>query len=211
MTLYKRQSRASTGGFGLIEFAIYAGIAIAVLAALAGAIATWNHYISGVEQKGYARGKAETSAAYTARDNAKLIAVIAERDKLLKEKEAAEKLHSTQLADQEAANAKKLAQGKDDFDRFVADINAGRVMWKQPGEAGGGRSGSDQGRGPTPPGGAGTGPGPDGGGGLLVDIQDQIFLASEAQRANRALLKLESCRGYISIIRGEAALPTPAH
>lgn len=52
----------SQRGFSLVELAIYAGIAIAVMGAIAGVIYAWNSFIDGIDDLGYKRGKSEVRA-----------------------------------------------------------------------------------------------------------------------------------------------------
>ncbi len=64
-------------GFGLIEVAIYAGIAVTVMATLAGLVHVWNNYTNGLIKEGYDRGVSVTDAAYKERDNTALQAKVA--------------------------------------------------------------------------------------------------------------------------------------
>ncbi len=191
-------------GFTLIEILIYASIALAILGAIAGVIHAWNSFTSGLVEKGRTAGVSEERARYVERDNKQLQAVLAERDRLLREREATEKAHQDQLQSQENENAKKLAAAQKDYDAFIGDLNAGRIVFRVPGTGSRGcASGSDQGAPSAVAGGAGASPGHLGGGGLRGENEDAIFLLTEAHRANRVLAKLNSCRGYISTIRGE--------
>lgn len=189
-------------GFSLIELAIYAGIAIAVLGAIAGVIQVWHSYTDGLYTKGYNRGVQETTAAFVQRDNKALQDALAEVDRLQKEVAATEKRKADQLATKEAESAQKLAQKDADYDAFIADINAGRVVWRQPGQgAGGCAAQGDQGGAGQAAGDSGAGAGHLGGGAVPAQDSDAVFLVSEAKRADRIIEKLNLCRGTLAVER----------
>ena len=180
-------------GFGLIELGIALAI-VATVTALAFAVRSWVvDYNEGLREE----GRKEVREAYQKRDNEQLRAVMAERDRLLKEKEATEARHRAALAQKEADHAKKQAQRDADYDSFLADLAAGRVVFRQPGQAGSCPSGGDPGGAGPAAADPGGGNGPVGGRGLRGQDEDALFLLAEARRANRAVEKLNLCRSVL--------------
>lgn len=175
-------------------------VALAI-GALAGLVYAWKAYTEGIEARGYSRGVDETTAKYQKRDNAALQAALREVETLRKEKEATEARHATQINAKEKDSAEKLAAKDRDFDGFIADINAGRVLFRGPGEARPCAADGDQGAGPKPPADPGAGAGPLGRGAVPPQDPDAVFLLSEARRADRILEKLNLCRGVLETER----------
>ena len=111
---------------------IYAAIAVVVLAIVL-ALA-WDHFITGVEKRGYDRGVSATEARYAKRDNDQLKATLAAQ-------QAAEKRASD--AEAKAATAQNLAStnyqkgvqdGKAQTERRIAAARAGTLRLRDPGK-----------------------------------------------------------------------------
>lgn len=175
-------------------------VALAI-GALAGLVYAWKAYTEGIEQRGYERGVEKTKADYRERDNVALQAALREVEQLRKEKDATEARHASQLTAKENESAQKLAAKDRDYDAFIADVNAGRVLFRQPGEAGGCPADGDPRRTAEAPGDPGAGAGHLGRGVVPPQDPDAVFLLSEARRADRVLEKLRLCRGVLEVER----------
>jgi len=176
-------------GFGLVEIAIYAGIAIAVLGALAGLVHVWHNYTDGLDKKGYDRGVQETQATYAKRDNTALVAAN-KRIKDLEDARAADLLQSqldvndqATRFEQEKADAEKTTAAR------IAAARAGNLRLFDPGTKGGNTScaGSGDGGGAA---GVATAGGPDGAGGSELSVVADEFLLGESKRADIIAKKL---------------------
>jgi len=176
-------------------------LVIVALLALAGLVKAWQGYTDGIEKRGYSRGVDETTAMFQKRDNAALQAALREVEQLRKEKDATEARHASQLTAKENESAQKLAAKDRDYDAFIADVNAGRVLFRQPGEAGGCPADGDPRRTAEAPGDPGAGAGHLGRGVVPPQDPDAVFLLSEARRADRVLEKLRLCRGVLEVER----------
>lgn len=190
-------------GFAWIQAAVIVGVIAALIFAVDYGIALIKRQISEADKKGFDRGVQTTQSAYRERDNLQLQRLTVERDRLEREKAALEKDRDEKLAKKEATYASKLAQQQADFDGFITDINAGRVVWRDPG--GGGPAAACGGERPATAlaEGPGGGDGPIGGAGLSTTAER--FLAGEANRANKVVTKLNLCRGVLDVIYGRSA------
>lgn len=179
-------------GFGLVEIVIALGALAAVTAA------AWGLY-NAIDSRAYSRGVSETEAKIQKRDNAALQAAIREVETLRAQVAATEKRHADELATKEARSAEKLAQKDRDYDAFIADLNAGRVVFRSPGEpcAAAGNTGRPGESAADP----GAGAGSLGRGVVPAPDSDAVFLLSEARRADRILEKLNLCRGVLETER----------
>lgn len=186
-----------TGQQGVIAQAyLYLAGAIAVMLALAGLVKVWGNYTASLDKRGYDRGTSETTARYQARDNAQLQAVLAEtraaQDRAAKAEADAAKAQSVASSNY----AKGVTDGKARLAAFIADSRAGNIRLRDPGSSGTGPAcGSQVGKAET----AGTAPGSDvnGGGGGFLSESATVFLATEADRANKVVLKLIAARAVI--------------
>lgn len=177
---------------------IHAAIAVAVLGIVAAVFYLAIDYVKGVDKKAHERGVRETESAYRARDNEQLRTVVLERERLRAEVARVEKERDEGIARKEAEHAKRTAKQRAEFDSFIADINAGRVVWRDPGQTGPGAACGDRSAAAETPADPGSGAGPIEGGGLSRETQ--VFLSGEAERANYVLEKLNLCRGVLEEI-----------
>lgn len=179
---------------------LYAIIGLAGLGLLSLLVIAIKGYIEGVDQRAFHRGVNETKAAYSKRDNDQIKAVTAERDRLRAEKEAIELARDAAIAEKEREYAQRNAQRQAEHDQFVADINSGVIVFRDPGgdrssaACAGDREGAAASADP------GDGGGPLGGRGLSAAAAG--FLVAEATRANKVVAKLNLCRGVLGEIYG---------
>lgn len=195
-------------GFALAELAIILGILIALGALLATVRSAWEAHNDAMKEA----GRAEVRAQVAKRDEAKRIEVEAERARLAKAQADKEAADAAKLKENEDAWRKKLADAKGDLDRFVADVNAGRIVWRQPGATGSGTAAGSAAVLPETQADLGTCAGLVGGGTVPSEALPLLRLAcAEFARADRIRLKLSAARGELSICNGEAALPANPH
>lgn len=174
------------------------GIVIAVLALLAGLFFGVQREINSAHEEGRALGREETDAAYKERDNHQLLVVSAERERLAHEKADLERQRDADISKAEGLYASKLARQQADFDSFIADINAGRVVWRDPGETRAGAPCGDRSPARALAEGAGGGDGQEQRGAFSRETAQ--FLSTEAHRADAVLEKLNLCRGVLKTI-----------
>lgn len=177
------------------------------LAGLVGSIVLAQHeYRSSIDEarkSGLEDGRTKALKEVDERDNAQLKAVMKERDDLVSQIRDLESKRDKAIADKEAQYAKKLAAQQADYDSFIADINAGRVMWRDPGQTGGCAPVPRDGAPSEVAAGSGGGDGQLGGGGLSAEAER--FLVGEAKRANSVVTKLNLCRDVIKSERIDAS------
>lgn len=191
-------------GFGIIE-----GIgAIVALAFLIGAITLLAHTIitsyENTRREGHDAGVAETDAAYTKRDNDKLVKAAA-RIKQLEEVARAEESRTQAAVNVAVAkHIKEKANAQSKLADIQSRIASGALILRDPGirtgtgcPGGGGRTGTEAAG--DPAGSAGR----DGGGelrgqgsGVLSD-EARAFILSEAARADRKVMALQLCRAAL--------------
>ena len=136
-------------GFLLPTWAIYALAAAAALGALWWAA-------SALDARGYARGKAETTAAYAQRDNAALQAALARVAELQAEVQAREHTHAAALGQIRDRNQRETAHAQSQHEADLAALRAGTLRLRDPGAAAGPAC-SDRSPAPAPAGTAGGG------------------------------------------------------
>lgn len=179
---------------------IYGGIAVAVLAILAGVFFGAKSYIDGVDKKAFERGEKNAEDAYRKRDNEQLQAVTAELEKALKRNAELEADRNRQLADREMEHARKVAEIEGERDVLHRDIDAGRLVWRDPGQTGACPTLGDQRAGADAAADPRGGDRSIGGGGLSREAEN--FLVDEATRANKVTAKLNLCRDTLRTIYG---------
>lgn len=191
-------------GFSIVELGLILGILIAVGAILAAARSAWESHNEAMRQA----GRDEVTKAVATRDEKKRKEVEAERARLAKQKADQEAADAAKLKENEDAWRKKLADAKNDFDQFVADINAGRLVWRNPAGAAGSSPGGSTAVLPQAAADLGACAGLVGGGTIPAEVAPLLqFACSEFARADKIRLKLSAARGELSICNGEAALP----
>lgn len=112
---------------------LYLAGAIAVMLALAGLIKVWDNYTTGLVKGGYDRGVAETTATYTARDNAQLQAVVAAQRQAEIRAAKAESDAATAQALASSNYAKGVEDGKAKTAARVAAVHTGNLRLRDPG------------------------------------------------------------------------------
>lgn len=177
---------------------IHAAIGVAVLGIIAGVFFVAINYVKGVDKKAYDRGVRETESVYKSRDNQQLRVLEDERSRLLTQVGDLERARDNAIAKKEEEHARKTAQQQAEFDSFIADINAGRVVWRDPGAPGPGAACADRSAAAAPAADPRAGDGSDAGRGLSAEAER--FLVSEANRANAIIGKLNLCRGVLEEI-----------
>jgi hypothetical protein len=108
---------------------LYMAGALAILLAIAGAIYEWHSLTKSIDKAGYDRGVAETDAAYKARDNTQLQAVIAAQKAAEVKASAAEQKAAVAQSDALVAYSKGVTDGKSKVASFIA--SGGRLRDNQ--------------------------------------------------------------------------------
>ncbi len=175
--------------------------ALLALGLLWGLVHAWDSYTSGLVAQGKREGKAEADAAYKARDNEQLQAVIAERDKLQRDKDTKEADARVQVQRarnellQEQENAKLLEEN------ILARVADGSLQLRGTGSAQAGSCTPSGGSG-APGATAGTAAGNnDAGQGGVLSASDSTFLIREALRADEVVRLLTTCQAVIVLDR----------
>lgn len=119
-------SRIHQRGFVFPTWAIYA----AVLAAALGAL--WYAYAT-IDGRGYARGKAETEAAFVKRDNKALQDALAKVAQLQADVQAREQAHADALDRIRRTHHQETANAKRQHDADLAALRAGTLRLRDPG------------------------------------------------------------------------------
>jgi prophage endopeptidase len=175
---------------------LYLAGAIAFMLVLAGLIKVWNSYTTALDKKGYDRGVAETTAAYTKRDNAQLQAALAAQTQAEARAAKAERDAATAQSTASANYQKGVNDGKAKLAAFIASARAGTVSLHDPGAKPGASPacGNQTGKAEV----AGSATGSDGGAtsGLLSESAT-VFLATEANRADEVVAQLTAAQAVI--------------
>lgn len=100
---------------------------IALLGAIAGAIATFNHWESGIDKRGYERGKKEVGEAYTQRDNAALMKANARINELQNKLRSQEHQFMVDMNKIVADHAKEKADAKRRYDADIVAVRNGTL------------------------------------------------------------------------------------
>lgn len=116
---------------------IYLILAAAALGAL------WYAY-STIDGRGYDRGKSETEAAYTQRDNQALRAALTRVQQLQAEVQAREQTHAAEIEGLRAQHLKETAHANRQHLADLAAVRAGTLKLRDPGPAAG-AAGCDRG------------------------------------------------------------------
>ena len=169
----------------------YAAAALVLILAVTGLLFAWRGYTTHLDAQGYARGVAETTAAYVKRDNAQLQAALTALH-------AAEVRARTVEDEQAAALARAKAaytKGIEDERKALARMRAGTLVLRDPGRQTG--PGATLGSGIT----AST-PGParcgdDGAARAGLSAEGAEFLVSEAGRADTVVRQLTLCQARV--------------
>lgn len=107
---------------------MYALAALLLIGALTGLVVAWNHYTDGLDKRGYDRGIAESTAAYTTRDNKALADALARTKTLEEAARATERGHVAALATVEKQRLEALANGETAEKRVLARIESGDLV-----------------------------------------------------------------------------------
>jgi uncharacterized membrane protein len=175
---------------------LYLAGAIAFMLVLAGLIKVWNNYTTALDKQGYDRGVAESTAAYTKRDNTQLQAALSAQSVAERVAAAAERKAATAQSTASTNYQKGVNDGKTKLAAFIASARAGTVKLRDPGnQAGTGSARCNQASQGTA---AGPATGSDGGAasGLLSESAT-VFLASEANRADEIVMQLTAAQAVI--------------
>jgi hypothetical protein len=182
-------------GFGLFQVIAALLAAAALVLAIAKLVSYVGDWIETRDAALVQYGVEKCQSSYKTRDNEQLRRVIAEKEKLVAEKAEREARVARDVNKLEAEYVRRLNEKTRDFDSFVADLNAGRIVYRDPGKAGpepdidrDGAKGSVA---------ADTGGGAGQGGRGVLSREAAVFLRSEAERADKVVEKLNLCRGVL--------------
>lgn len=193
-------------GFALLELGMVLG-ALAIAAALAFAVHSWWESHNDAMKEA---GRKEVREQVAERDEAQRLKVEAERVRLAKEKSDKEAADAAQLKEKEDAYQRKLAAAKGELDTFMSDVNAGRIVWRQPASTASGSAGGSTAVLPAPATDVGVCAGLLGRGTIPAEALSVVrSWCNEAVRADAIRAKLVLARGELAICTGEAALPKP--
>lgn len=172
---------------------LYLAAAAVILGLIVSLFFGYKSQLDGADEKGYERGKTEVDAAYKARDNKQLQAVIAERDQLLEEKAKREARHAAEFMEAEEQHENDLQANDADHDRIVRGLrkqrDEARALAAKRGEGTGGQAAADL------------------GGRALDDWRTRLsdadvqFLIGESRRANIVLARVRECRAEMEAER----------
>lgn len=178
---------------GEFRLLAYLAATAAVLAGLWGLL----HFIDNTwaTSAGFEKGKAETVAEYAKRDNEQLKKVVAERDRLQKEKEALEARMTGLVAEADQKYQEGLSDGQRELNSAVARVHAGYRL-RDPGAK---RTGGGAGLPAADPA-TGTGGG-DGGQGADLSAASTEFLLRLASEADAVTKQLAACQAVIKADR----------
>lgn len=174
---------------------------IVVLAVLAGIVALGlavNNWIAGVEQRGYDRGKADTTTAYEKRIAEQKKEAAAKLAAALKEKDSTER----ELRGAKDKLERDYAKARDRIDeqvRISRNLIAASGGLRDPG-AGAGRGASGERAASGDSAGAAGATGHERGTRLSAEASE--FLLGEAASANKVVARLQICRAWVERITG---------
>ncbi len=175
---------------------LYLAGAIAVIVALTGLVLAWNKYTAGLDQKGYDRGVAETTAAFQKRDNAQLQAALAAQHAAEVLAAQAERTALKSQSDASQAYSKGVNDGKAKTAVLVAAARAGSLQLRDPGN----QTGACPARsGPTGEASlAGPAAGGDGGTGAKLSAEASGFLLALTGEADDTARQLAAAQAVIT-------------
>lgn len=182
-----------TGQHGIIApIWLYAAAAIALMVALAGLIKVWNNYTTALDKKGYDRGVAETTAAYTKRDNSQLQAALAAQTVAEGVAATAERKAATAQSDASKAYNKGVNDGKAKTAQLVAAAKSGALRLRDPGNQAGTSTACNNQVSQSSV--AGPAAGSDAGTGTLISAAASDFLLQLTGEADDTALQLAACQ-----------------
>lgn len=126
----KRQRGIAIGWLYLI------GVVV-LLGAITGLVVAWDNYTTGLDEKGYDRGVAESTAAYTKRDNVRLQRVLAELKTAQAKAKALEEQYAAAQATADANYKRGVKDGQAKTAARIAAARAGDLKLRDPGNQGG--------------------------------------------------------------------------